>query len=869
MERIKTDQAISLLGKCREHLAKDLPQEAVQEARDALELFQDVRHQVGEEEALDLLASAHLAKHEETEAAAVAREALALHQRAGNGKGQAAALQTLARVLIDTKSMQKALATVSDLLRLRRELGDEEGQTAALKLLATAHSKSAAVVTSKAAANDRALEALEDWLATVRGFGDAKGEVVALQAIVSYLLDDQICSSTGGAADLSRKACRFAAEASAICKTLGDTKRQIELNGALVRAHLARSDFDEALARVKEGVRLAAGGDADDRVGALLLKVHVHLRREEPEQALPSANRALAAARESDQKHGEVDSLFSLARVQSALGRPEEAAELVLSAADICRRFDDRQAAAALLALLAGGLLDFGRPGQALRVAEEAARLFGRAGESLGQAEALAGVVADAALAAGEADRSAAATEQALELFRSRGDRAGESRVLLSLARSRQAAGNSEGALQVAFELAQASVRSGQKVSEAAAQQLAAEVHCSNNEHQLALQRAAQAHDLFRELQDQHGQLAVLELLVRVRSSMKEPDTAQQHAEDACALCDALGERSRGARLRDVVVDFRLQKREFSEVVKAAKAAREACRRQGDSLGEAQEWHAIAKARLEQVRLACPTGVSSAAESQWEPATLRRLMEAFMAAKEALHLFQQAGDASGQAASLQAVAKAYRYKGQPLLAVEAAKESVAVYRATKDQLGAAQSLLLEATTQLLVAGSVWEAPLDQLEDSGEAGPPAGRPMAFKEALAAAEEARELCRGSQDPEFEEYAQQVLAAAQEGFRVAPHGRAPPPVGPRTLLAVDDRERKPLEDLGFKFAKQAEARDLLHVDVRLEALLRRSLEPPHPAAAKAAAPQAVGGQRDAAMERLLRVAQRANGQGRYVSL
>jgi len=290
-------------------------------------------------------------------------------------------------------------------------------------------------------------------------------------------------------------------------------------------------------------------------------------------------------------------------------------------------------------------------------------------------------------------------------------------------------------------------------------------------------------------------------------------------------------------------------RQEYAEVLKLAKAGRQAAAARGDGHGEAQRWLAQANARLEQVRATCPY-TPLAPESEQAPLPGKRLMEAFMAAQEALHLFRRFGDSAGEASALLTLAKAQRFRRQPRLALEAARQAVTVHKVVGEFHGAAQALLLEATTQLLIAGTAWEDDQDEVQAR-----PAleGPPGAHKQALAAAAEALALCRGHfRDPELEDYAKQVAEAAREPLHVPPPlpAEAQQQQRPPVVVAFAPQERGPMEELGYKFASATQARGLLRreQDVRLEALLQRSLEPLLPMAARPKTQRP-----DLAMERL----------------
>jgi len=220
-----------------------------------------------------------------------------------------------------------------------------------------------------------------------------------------------------------------------------------------------------------------------------------------------------------------------------------------------------------------------------------------------------------------------------------------------------------------------------------------------------------------------------------------------------------------------------------------------------------------------------------------------------MAAKEAQHLFQRLGQANGEASVLQAIARIYSFKGEPRLALEAAKESAMIFKTLNDLHGAAHSLLIEAAAHLA------RGPETALE-------PRSKPA--KEALAAAEEAYKLCQRYADQDLENHALKVLDAARESFQAV---SAPALEKKReVLMAIDNRDRGLLEDMGIRFKSQSDVSRMLRLDPRMEALealvsgQKTQQNPSLAAPLEEAAAKA-----DPAMERLMTIAAHALSAGR----
>jgi len=337
----------------------------------------------------------------------------------------------------------------------------------------------------------------------------------------------------------------------------------------------------------------------------------------------------------------------------------------------------------------------------------------------------------------------------------------------------------------------------------------------------------------------------VLETSLRAEAMRDDLDAALKTAAISTSICQKLELRSKLARVAQVIAHIRIHRQQFKEVLRDAKALLDACQKQGDKHGEAHQWLSIATARLEQVRVTAPLAQPQeilTRVTEGKPAfPMKRVMEALMAAKEALQLFRRLGSAHGEASSLQALAKIHRFKQEPPMAVEAARESAAIFRSIGEGHGQVHSLLVEALAHLSAVGTGWDAKDDESSEGRQSS-------SEKQALAAAEEAARLSRYLKDAELEDYSKQVLNLARECLR-APY--APEKAHKQMLIAIDSRERSSLEDLGFRFRPPSEAAMLLRDDPRWFFRQRLGADVPE-------LPMQKG--KDLAMERLLSMEQSA---------
>jgi hypothetical protein len=177
------------------------------------------------------------------------------------------------------------------------------------------------------------------------------------------------------------------------------------------------------------------------------------------------------------------------------------------------------------------------------------------------------------------------------------------------------------------------------------------------------------------------------------------------------------------------------------------------------------------------------------------------MMEALLAAKEALAIYRDLGEAHGEAAALVALAKIYRLKSELLLSIEYAKEAAVILQIMGDMQGAANALIWEATTYLMIGDGEVTIP-DQRGGSRVSLP-------REEALCAATEALQIFESIDDKAGADSAEMTIESARELFRqpYGPAAKALRRAVPDATVVVDLEERDPLKGMGFSFKSQAD--------------------------------------------------------------
>jgi len=754
------------------YLDKKEYEDALRVANDTLELARDIEDDEAKEEALEVLTRVYLVQDDVDGAVDAAREAVSFYKDEDDMQGQAAAMSMLASMLMKRGDTKEALQTARDSIQACEECGYGKGKAAALAMLTRAHTEKGETA--------EAVQTTQEWLAALKEIGDKQGEGEALNS--------------------------------------------------LMQLHLSRGENDDALHLAKEMARLfKAAGDAKREAAANLAKAKIYAAKEAPDQALRSAEEALKLVRASSDTEG-LRAVMEAHRARNDIGKALDAAAALLNLFREGKR-EDRQAEAASLVTAAGMLLQAGDPETALQVAEEGRAVLQELRDSKQEVALLLDVVVNAHLVVENSPMALAAAEDAVVLARLSSENLAEATALQVLARIRMDMGNAEEALQAANEVVAVYSLTNNEPQQAQAQYMVAQIELSMGSHEVALSSAEAALGLFRRVKDREGEAAVLETVAQAHQAGGRSSEALKASEEAHAIFAALGNKSRATAASQSTAAIRFANQEVKDVLREAKAAAATCREKGDRHGEAQQQLLVASARLEQASKANPNMDGNPQEA----IPIRRLMEGLMAGKDALELFREEDDVHGEAAALLAVAKVYRFKQEPVLAIEWAKQAAVVHKAIEDWHGAAASTMLEATTLLMMVGVEVSLP------DGRGGMRPVKPA--EEALCAAQDGLALFQGTGDVEAAEWAVKVVSAAQELVDQARQkAERQKPAAPEedgdeqeeeVVMAVPpDDTIDPFAKMGYDFKNQVEIDNFLKRDPRERGLPLPAFRwtPPH---------------------------------------
>jgi ATP/maltotriose-dependent transcriptional regulator MalT len=180
-------------------------------------------------------------------------------------------------------------------------------------------------------------EALQHWERALAGWADA-GDAVRL-AGTSHGRAAVHAARAAGLAGEHTRGIELAGQAVELCETEDDAVGGVQARAELVRQLIAVDATDRLVAPAEEAVRLAESGGLDGHTSAL---AHVTLARallaaRRTDEAVPQAQRALAAARAARSPGLEVDALTTAAFLDEVNGDPEAAVDRLRAALVLAR----------------------------------------------------------------------------------------------------------------------------------------------------------------------------------------------------------------------------------------------------------------------------------------------------------------------------------------------------------------------------------------------------------------------------------------------------------------------------------------------------------------------------------------------------
>jgi len=133
-----TEKAREVLANADDHVAKDMPELALELLRESLEMYRGEGDLISQAAVLHKMVGVNIGKGNGADAAEAASEFLTLFRGAKDVMGEAAAVLLSAEVRISNGLLDEASTLARQALRLFKQQGQREGQVSALSLVATA-----------------------------------------------------------------------------------------------------------------------------------------------------------------------------------------------------------------------------------------------------------------------------------------------------------------------------------------------------------------------------------------------------------------------------------------------------------------------------------------------------------------------------------------------------------------------------------------------------------------------------------------------------------------------------------------------------------------------------------------------------------
>ena len=307
--------------------------------------------------------------------------------------------------------------------------------------------------------------------------------------------------------------------------------------------------FDEALDDLHASITLYRKvGDRRGEATAMstLGAVFVEIRRFD--EAISTLETARQIHRDTGAQYSEGVALANLANALAATGRWEEAASAAEAAASIHRQVGDQRARANALAAQGQALERTGRLQEAAAISRSAARLHHMIGNQHGEAGALA--ILGGTLAEMERyDEAIHTLLNAIEVFRETSDRHGEAAALVNFGNAVEGAGRGDEAVTAYLDAIPLFRDTDDRAGEALTYANLGIAYKRLGRADECIAAHTQASALYREIEHLRGAGTSLKHLAVALWEKQQPEKAMAAAEDALQIYRELGDRSEEAKL--------------------------------------------------------------------------------------------------------------------------------------------------------------------------------------------------------------------------------------------------------------------------------------------------------------------------------
>eukprot|EP00747_Dinoflagellata_sp_TGD_P164724 gnl/TRDRNA2_/TRDRNA2_185041_c0_seq1.p1 gnl/TRDRNA2_/TRDRNA2_185041_c0~~gnl/TRDRNA2_/TRDRNA2_185041_c0_seq1.p1 ORF type:complete len:848 (-),score=257.85 gnl/TRDRNA2_/TRDRNA2_185041_c0_seq1:104-2380(-) len=508
---------------------------ALELAETACELFQEVGSKKWEAQAHLKLIDVHNMKKEDREVRAQkalesANKALDLFEELGDKKGEGQALHGIAVSSFMGKSKGWQL-TAEEALEVFQESGDRVLEAQTLETIAQFH----VTRMSGEDALQPAMDALKIWKSMGQAtHREAKAHSYLMQA--RMMIDD-----VGNALEAGKEALRRFGDS-------GDKRGQAEIHDQIVYVHLAIGEDMEAMEHAQAALGIYRDALRDSKMESKMLKTisMLHLQSKDIEQAVQTAEKSIGIYQELGEVEEVANSLSQLANAHITSGDYQSALEAAQELTNGFLRNGNRKAEAMALLTVCNCQAYLGNFEKCVEHAKRARDLFRGADHAHGEANALA-TLAEAYMNLRKFDHAYNYANRARRLYKDSDDLDGEGRMLMQSAQANimlLGPGGKQKGGKAKWQQIAKQVNDGLRVARKVKDRymtghglaLLAQIYSATSQHELTLQAADDALQIFREVGDIRGEINALLLIVDAHCEQKKYDDMYEPGEDALDL---------------------------------------------------------------------------------------------------------------------------------------------------------------------------------------------------------------------------------------------------------------------------------------------------------------------------------------------
>jgi len=635
----KEQSGCKLLADADDHYNKEAVEEALQQAKQALNLFKDAGYKSGVPDALRLIVQLMTSQGKKEAAYKMAKDELGAFRSSGDKAAEARMLLAIAEVNFTkdgSKSMQEALQSAIEAGQMFKSLSEPALEATALVALAGVQmSQDGDAKKNAKEAETTATKAKELSIQ----IGYKKGEAEALHVVAAAQAMD------GGIDD----ALVSADEALDLYLELRNKRGEAFELLSLASWHLKNGKPKKALSDAEEALDIYQTLGSPKEKEALALVFESHMVKGNLAKAGRMVTRGLNKYQESGDKPAEAEALAMLVRLYTEEAKFPEALDAAERAVAIFQDLGEQKLEAGVACKIAEMHLNLGNHDKAMRTSEDAMTLVKEFGSSAEKVDTMF-IMLEAILRTGDRDKALDTVQGLRSSFQSAGDAKSEANCLLALSSIQLLLENYDQAVGAATRAQAMFSEDGDTKNEGSALCMLSEAHGRKKEYKMAVKAAERARAVFKEQGDKEGEGASLYRMAanNIQLAVQEGAKVGQEEPLSRAAKDALDKGTKSAE-------------------QALKLARELLPQGHQEL----------------------LGCVLATQSQCFMLNMKP-EDALRTSDEAVVLFREIGNVHNEADALLLSADALRVTRQYTESREAADEALALYKQTEDERGEEQ-----------------------------------------------------------------------------------------------------------------------------------------------------------------------------------